>query len=281
MNTIRKGFILTVLLLSVAALAYSQTTLTGTYRFGTTNATISFSGNSFTGAWNKDTPMSGQYAISGSRLTLNITSGPKVRESWIWTVVDVNTLRDHDGDIWRRVGAASSGTGSGSSSGQRVNIVPASSYAKNWISGEVNILGAGVMYERMLNKTIGIGANVYWNTLILWNELGADFVFRIHPGGGAFYFGTAVGYHIHTGDYEYKTYSGYTGTFFGAVTGVAVTPELGWRIDFGDPGGFFMQPGVRVPITFGLLESYGASKEAFAFGWGVVPYIGFGFAFGL
>jgi hypothetical protein len=280
MNTMKKGFILTVLLLGVAVLAYSQTTLTGTYRYGTTNATITFSGNSFRGQWNKDTPISGQYAISGSRLTLNITSGPKVRESWAWTVVDSNTLRDQDGDIWKREGSgstSSSGSGSGSSSGTRARVVPASSYAKNWISGEVNILGAGAMYERMLNKTIGIGANVYWNTLILWNELGADFVFRVHPGGGSFYFGTSVGYHTHTGFYDF-TYKGskYTESWQ-IVDGLAVTPELGWRIDFGDPGGFFMQPGVRVPITLGWMEYY----DLFSIGWGVVPYIGFGFAFGL
>jgi hypothetical protein len=52
-----------------------------------------------------------------------------------------------------------------------------------------------------------------------------------------------------------------------------------WRIDFGDPDGFFIQLGVRVPVTFGELESFGVSKEEFALGWDVVPYIGF--AFGL
>jgi hypothetical protein len=275
MNTMKKGFILAVMLLGVVALAYSQTTLTGTYRFGTTAATITFSGNSFRGQWNKDTPISGNYAITASRLTLNITSGPKVRQTWTWTIIDVNNLRDHDGDVWRREGAGS--TSSGSSSGQRVNIVPASSYAKNWISGELNFFGGGAMYERMLNKTIGIGANVYWNTLFIWNELGADFVFRVHPGGGAFYFGTSVGYHIHTGFYDYTyRYRKYYDQWI-ALDGVAVTPELGWRIDFGDPGGFFMQPGVRVPVTFGWLESV----DIFAIGYGVVPYIGFGFAFGL
>jgi hypothetical protein len=33
-----------------------------------------------------------------------------------------------------------------------------------------------------------------------------------------------------------------------------------------------------VPVTFGWMDTY---EEAFTVGFGVVPYIGFGFAFGL
>lgn len=60
--------------------------------------------------------------------------------------------------------------------------------------------------------------------------------------------------------------------------GFAVTPELGWRIDFGNPGGFFMDVGVKVPIMFcAPVKINGEEKNVFI---SVLPYIGlFGWAF--
>jgi len=97
----KKGLIFTVMLVAVLALGYSQTALSGTYRFST-NAYITFTGNAFTGLWNAKTPISGTYSVSGSRLTLTITSGPKARNTWTWTITDANTLRDQDGDTWKK-----------------------------------------------------------------------------------------------------------------------------------------------------------------------------------
>jgi len=97
----KKVLILTVLLVSVLALGFAQTALSGTYRYST-NAYITFTGGNFTGSWNAATPISGTYSVSGSRLTLNITGGPRARNTWTWTIVDANTLRDQDGDSWRK-----------------------------------------------------------------------------------------------------------------------------------------------------------------------------------
>jgi len=97
----RKTILLTVMLLSVSVLIFSQSALTGTYRYST-NAYITFTGNSFTGSWNATNTMSGTFTVSGSRLTLNITGGTKKGNTWVWTIVDVNTLRDQDGDSWKK-----------------------------------------------------------------------------------------------------------------------------------------------------------------------------------
>jgi len=100
----KKGLIFTVMLVTVLALGYSQTTLSGTYRYST-NAYVTFTGNAFKGLWNATTLMSGTYSVSGARLTLNITDGPKAKNTWTWTITDANTLKDQDGDTWKKEGA--------------------------------------------------------------------------------------------------------------------------------------------------------------------------------
>jgi ABC-type glycerol-3-phosphate transport system substrate-binding protein len=78
-----------------------QSLFSGPYRFSP-NAYIFFTGNTFTGSWNTTSTMSGTFSISGSRLILTITGGTKAGNTWEWTIVDVNTLRDQDGDRWNR-----------------------------------------------------------------------------------------------------------------------------------------------------------------------------------
>jgi len=97
----KKGFILVVMLVGILALAFGQATFSGTYRYST-NAAITFTGNDFNGNWNATTPISGTYTVSGDRLTLIITGGPNAQNTWNWTIVDTQTLRDQDGDRWIR-----------------------------------------------------------------------------------------------------------------------------------------------------------------------------------
>jgi len=123
----KKGFIFTVMLVSVLALGYSQSALSGTYRYST-NAYITFTSNSFTGSWNATSPISGTYSVSGSRITLNITGGPKSPDTWGWTIVDANTLRDQDGDRWNK-------EGTGSSSSVQVPAQPPISWNVNNVAG--------------------------------------------------------------------------------------------------------------------------------------------------
>jgi hypothetical protein len=153
------------------------------------------------------------------------------------------------------------------------------SATKHWISGEVGLLGAGLRYEYMLTENLSIGANVYWSSLFFfWNELEAGASLRYYPWGKNFFAGVGLGFHTHTGTFDYDTGYG-TATWFGTITGAAITPEVGWKIDVGNAGGFFVQPGVKLPITLGKLAAYGASDAEFRVGFGVVPYCGLGWTF--
>jgi hypothetical protein len=138
------------------------------------------------------------------------------------------------------------------------------SFAKNFISGEINIVGGGVMYERMLNQKMSLGVNLYYSTLFIINDVGLDIQLRFYPGimNKTFYVGASLGPHIHIGDFrdEYDKFMGYSGWFAsssdyefmnGMILGVAFTPEAGWKFNFGKTVGFFMQTGIRLPITFG------------------------------
>jgi hypothetical protein len=106
----KKGLIFTVMLVGVLVSGFAQTALSGTYRYDA-NFNISFTGNTFNGSWGSST-MSGTYSVSGTRLTLSITGGTVGRNTWNWTIVDANTLRDHDGDNWSK-GSGGSAQNSG------------------------------------------------------------------------------------------------------------------------------------------------------------------------
>jgi hypothetical protein len=158
---------------------------------------------------------------------------------------------------------------------------------KNWISGEVSILGAGARYERMLNDKMSIGANVYWTTLIFFADFEMGASFRYYVWKQLLFVGGGLGFHMHRGTYNYEyEYNGtkYTGDWFGEATGVALTPEVGFRIDVGNTGGFFLQPGLKIPITFGTVKFLLEGNQTlvgsrFRVGVGVVPYFGLGYAF--
>jgi len=95
----KRVFFLTVMLVSVLAWVCADRAFGHRY---STNAAITFTGSNFTGSWNASTPISGTFSVSGNRLTLNITGGPRARNTWAWTIVDANTLKDQDGDSWRK-----------------------------------------------------------------------------------------------------------------------------------------------------------------------------------
>ena len=161
-----------------------------------------------------------------------------------------------------------------------VMIVASGVFAqKNWISGEVGLIGAGVRYEFMLNDKLSIGGNAYWNSFFFfWNEMGISASARYYLFGNLFV-GAGVGFNMHTGTYK-ESSNGYEYSWFAKITGGAITAEVGWKIDVGQPGKFFIQPGLKIPVTFGMREPYWTGDDKkFAIGFGVVPYFGMGFAF--
>ena len=82
-----------------------QGNLSGTYTYGS-NASITFSGNSYTLRVGDNT-YRGSYSVSRNTFRL---AGHGSTTNWIrgtWTIVDLDTIRDADNDLWRRAQASS------------------------------------------------------------------------------------------------------------------------------------------------------------------------------
>jgi len=162
----------------------------------------------------------------------------------------------------------------------------------NWISGEVSLIGAGVRYERMLSPNLSLGANIYVNTLfIIWTDWGMSAAVRFYPWGGVFFVEGDVGfgYHSGSGDYTVTDKNGdrHTGSDWIGTKGIAITPAVGWKINPSKSGGFFVQPGIKLPIVIGkqrpIIDDWWYDKDDYkadvGVGIGFIMYCGFGFAF--
>jgi len=152
----------------------------------------------------------------------------------------------------------------------------------NWLSvGYITPTGGGIKYERMLNKKLSLGIDAYLNADILSinppleefrriMEIGLNAAARFYPWGKSFYVGVGLGGYGFA--YDVMDEKGYP-------IGLAITPELGFRIDLGYAGGFFMDIGVRAPQMFcSPIQIKG--KDFGGYFASIVPYIGvFGWAF--
>jgi hypothetical protein len=156
---------------------------------------------------------------------------------------------------------------------------------KLWVSGEVSLVGAGARGEFMLTPNFSVGLNAYWTSLILWNDLGANVFGRFYPWGKTFYAGLGLGYAIHTG-VEPIVVDGEkldnTGNWLVTRAGFDIVPELGWKLDLGNPGRFFLNPLVQLPLTLGSQEVAGWGTERkgdFGLSVGFRAALGLGWAF--
>jgi hypothetical protein len=156
---------------------------------------------------------------------------------------------------------------------------------KFWFSGETSFLGAGARGEYMLMPKLSAGLNAYWTSwFFLFNNIGINVVGRFYPWGKTFYAGLGFGLGVHSG-IEPISKDGQTvpGTaWFIARIGFDVVPELGWKIDVGNPGGFFLNPLVQLPLTFGNQKwaNTGEDHEGdFGFSVGFRASLGLGWAF--
>jgi hypothetical protein len=121
---------------------------------------------------------------------------------------------------------------------------------KNHVSADLGLLFGGVRYERFLTPNWSIGGDFYWaNSFFIFNELEVGAFGRWYPWKGL-YAELGLGYHTNTGtgDFEVESVS-LTGIV--TNTGVAITPGIGYKFDPGKSGGFFIEPGVVIPITIG------------------------------
>ena len=135
---------------------------------------------------------------------------------------------------------------------------------KHWLSGgffysTLIALGFSVNYEYMLSPNFSIGA--YLESGL--NNFGSSATGRYYPWGKTFFVGLGLGYGLVGSLYpniEHTYYDNYynesrTEHILSSVFGFLFTPSVGWKIDIGAPGGFFLQPGIRIPIGFGNKSS--------------------------
>ena len=145
---------------------------------------------------------------------------------------------------------------------------------RHWLSGEVSLIGVGARYEFMLNEKISIGATAYWHSFFFfWNSAGIQATGRYYFLPNGLYGELGAGFGTVTNFDE--------DSFFVQITGFMITPTLGWKIDIGKPGGFYINPMIAVPIVLGKTdyEAFSTEQGNFKVGYNVRPAIGFGYAF--
>jgi len=189
---------------------------------------------------------------------------------------------------------------------------PTSNVRNNWLSTEVsggfNLwqgpgLSVGARYERMLGSKISLGTNFYWFIPVIsdysldaegididnGNIFGIDASFRLYPTGNEFFLGIALGYHSGGNwadevSYSYPKYY----SLHSDYTGFAITLDLGWKVDVGKEGGFFVQPGFLGTFNLGNVDhshtdydgSIRGEKERWQYYGGYWRlYLGAGYAF--
>jgi hypothetical protein len=168
----------------------------------------------------------------------------------------------------------------------------------HFISAEVSLLGGGVRYEYVITPSITLGGYFYYNFLptpFIDEEFssshsvtGFGIAGRWYPTGRKFFIELDLGYaafwtewketYYYTSSSPYSSYSysssGYKSDTFG---GFGITPGFGWTIDVGKTGGFFISPGIKIPITI-TSESADAGLGEGVFP-SVVGFFGLGYAF--
>jgi hypothetical protein len=95
---------------------------------------------------------------------------------------------------------------------------------------------------------------------------------RFYPWGNIFYCELGLGYGYHA----YAHYDGERTTE--KTNGVRITPAIGWKIDFGKPGGFFFNPMIDMPMLI-VKSIYGYGVHFETTRTGRIGALGFGFAF--
>jgi len=131
-------------------------------------------------------------------------------------------------------------------------------------------IGFGLQYERMLNANLSLGANFYYCFLEEEDKgTGIEGFFRVYPWGKTFFIGVALGNGtIAHGEYDHYDSSSQKSVYVSKeYSGLAITPELGWKVDFGNAGGFYFQGGLEATLLLGSSVFYPR--------W----YLGLGYAF--
>jgi len=158
-------------------------------------------------------------------------------------------------------------------------IFAQNSGAKHWISGELSLLGGGLRYEYTVKPTLTIGANFYGNWLPVVSTFGMSFNVRYYFTntsniGKYFFIEGGLGWTFVCPTLIDNDFIGIWG--LGTLTGVAIIPAMGAKIKIDKVKGFYVQPGLKIPVTIGA--HWGAPK-VFGVGVGVILYCGLGYYF--
>ena len=166
--------------------------------------------------------------------------------------------------------------------------------------GEISLLGGGLRYEATLNPNFSLVGFFYYNNLFLFlGNFSVGVGARYFPTSGIFESGMffvelGIGYSFNAGTgtytHSYIDWDGEprTDTYYDTwmeTRGVGIIPAAGWKIDVGQEGGFYLQPGLRLPLTIGNKRPrwggwYGTpDRGRFGVGFHVVAYLGMGYAF--
>jgi hypothetical protein len=160
---------------------------------------------------------------------------------------------------------------------------------QSWISGEASVIGAGSRYEFMISEKLSVGMNVYWTWIYALSDFGVNAALRLYPWGKTFFAELGLGYGMHSALRTFTTtieaYGYSASTKWDAITfmeGFDMAPGIGWKIDVGNPGGFFISPSAQLILTFGewrYSAVAGDLKDESGVGVGFRTAFGLGWAF--
>jgi hypothetical protein len=126
---------------------------------------------------------------------------------------------------------------------------------KNWASASASLLGGGAQYERVIFPEFTVGAEVYWNSFFFFfNNLSIEAYARYYIWNGIYAgLGLGFGNGLVTADYTYTYLYGVptSGRHSAYANGFLIDPQIGWKIDVGSSGAFFLEPKIQVPIVIG------------------------------
>ena len=144
----------------------------------------------------------------------------------------------------------------------------------HWLSAEVSLIGNGFRYERQLSSRLSVGGTAFYHIFFLiWTSMGITASVRFYPWAGAFYAEVGLGCGV-----VFGTDYGPAGSEVYSAYGVMITPALGWRVDLGKPGGFYINPLVALPVVLGDKERW-YGETGFGVGVNCRPAFGIGYAF--
>ena len=139
-----------------------------------------------------------------------------------------------------------------------INPIPFS-----WMDGFYS--GFGLRYEYVIFPSFTVGGYSHFNFPLGYKGIsfGLGAFGRWYPNSVRFFMEVGLGYgHQRLGykthDYSYKE----------VQNGFDVVPGFGWTIDIGKRGGFYISPGLKVPLTIGKTKR--TDEESFSYGYKTV-----------